>query len=160
MESDSGRTALLLRGPQCSGKTEVGKLLDNGRKPLSLDDYNYEEQLQTRCGDDLLVLELGYGEDRTRKPHQWLRLLNDQNRRIIGIYLTADLAEREKRGVASGRNVSTETIRASDELHRTCPDVVNFARNAGIDEQVIDTTGQRMEVVAEEIRKIIAPSKS
>src|SRR5947207_2942655 len=43
MAADNQRVAILLRGRQCTGKTEVARILLAGNEPVSLDDGKYEQ---------------------------------------------------------------------------------------------------------------------
>jgi hypothetical protein len=151
------RIAILLRGPQCTGKTEVGKLLLAGKKPISLDDGKYE---QLRVSEDVLVIELGYGETPgdppgpTRDPAKWQRVLAEEKRTLYAFFFTADRSVREERAGGAGRNVSLDTLNRSDQIH-SWPEVVQFAERAGIFEHKIDTSLKSPSHVADEIRGIV-----
>jgi hypothetical protein len=155
--TDDQRIAILLRGRQCTGKTEVGILLA-GKKPISLDDGNYD---QLRASKDVLVIELGYGEapgkppGPTCDPGKWQRVLAEENRALHAFFLTADRVVREARAAQSGRRgVGVPSLNASDQIH-SWPEVVQFAKRAGIFEHEIDTSLKSLPQVADEIREIV-----
>lgn len=159
MADEKRRVAILLRGPQCTGKTTTAQILLAGKKPVSLDDGNYD---QLRTSDDVLVIELGYGESEgeppgpTREPAQWQQVLADEKRELYAFFLTADRSVREERAKKERwRNVSAGTLNASDAIHRR-PEVTAFAKTAGITEVTIDTSRKSESEVADEIRETVA----
>jgi hypothetical protein len=159
MTDEKRRVAILLRGPQCTGKTATAQILLAGKKPISLDDRNYD---QLRASDEVLVIELGFGESDgmppgpTREPAQWQRILANEKRELYAFFLTADRSVREERAKKERyRNVSVATLDFSDAVHRR-PEVVSFAETAGITEVTIDTNCKSESEVAETIREIVA----
>jgi hypothetical protein len=94
----------------------------------------------------------------SRKPVQLPELSEAliNHRTLYAFFLTADRSEREERAKKErGRNVSTATLDASDEIHRR-PEVVEFAKKAGVSEHKIDTSQKSESEVADEIRAIVA----
>lgn len=162
MSKKQPRIAILLRGPQLSGKTTIGRQLA-GKPPISLDDGNYD---LLRANDELLLIELGYGESLdnsteskgpTRNPGEWQKVLQDEGRVLFAFYLTADRLERNKRAMnpdAIHRNVDQRTLDGSDHVHQL-PEMLQFAQKAKIQEHQIDTIHKSKEAVAEEIRAVV-----
>jgi hypothetical protein len=85
MTDQKRRVAILLRGPQCTGKTTTARALLAGEEPIGLDNRKYD---QLRANEDVLVIELGYGERAglspgpTRDPAKWQGVLADEERTL------------------------------------------------------------------------------
>jgi hypothetical protein len=164
MAEEKQRIAILLRGPQCVGKTTTGRLLFGGEDPVSLD--NGPPFAGLRSGETVLVLELGRGEDypirpnsrpgRTRNPGEWLTVLAEEKRPLWAFFLTADWPAVEVRARSEGgRRVTRESARLSYDLHESHEEGTTLPATAGIRERTIDTTRMTADEVAAEILRAV-----
>ena len=107
-----GRTAIVLRGPPCGGKTKVkdvllGRLhsthfvsLDNGWGKGEARFQGVDPYADLRVNVNILIIELGFGEPvgemfagATRNPSGWLRVLADEGRTVHLFLLKPPLGE-------------------------------------------------------------------
>jgi hypothetical protein len=84
--------------------------------------------------------------------------LKEEGRELFAFYLIVDSSaaiQRAKNNDARQRGVTTATLRASEELHRSCPEVLDFATTAGLPERRIDTSRMTKVEVADAIHRYI-----
>jgi hypothetical protein len=108
----AGKTAIVLRGPPCGGKTKVKDILLRELRSthfVSLDDgwgkgevrfRGVDPYADLRVNADALIIELGFGEPvgetsagATRDPSGWLRVLEDEGRTMHLFLLKPPLGE-------------------------------------------------------------------
>lgn len=163
--------AIVLRGPTGVGKSAVAhellQRLDLPPRNVVVLDHGWGRgESRWSGGPDryadlrvdnrrLLILELAYGDPippdpnrggATSHPHEWISLLQEQNR-SVHVYLLWALWEHiEQRVVRRGRP-SLEDARFWYEAYQR-PPLSNFSMRAGINQDLLETTGRTPEAVA------------
>jgi hypothetical protein len=158
MTAKADRIAILLRGPQCTGKTSAAQELLGGQKPIDLDTAANTAYRDLQCTQDVLVLELGAAEEPTRNPRAWQTVLEKEGLSLFAFYTIAERLIREARArtpESIKRGVNMDSLNASDEIHRE-PYMIAFAQVAGISETQVDTSHKTQNEVAHEIRAVVA----
>lgn len=154
---------LILRGSAGSGKSEVWEKLKNKIKEhksiescfLNLDEIdpekfesNMKEALECEC----VIGEMFSGEDKkspgnghTTNPETWINRFKDKHYNIFSFILKASKETCHQRCV-NDRNQERKPLNRdkkqnSDDYDKffNCPEFVNFATNANIDEEIVDT---------------------
>lgn len=177
----SSPVAIVLRGPTGVGKSAVGAelqqrldlpqrnviVLDNGwgggECRWSGGPNRYADLRVDNSG--LLILELAYGDslprdpDRggaTSNPHEWISVLQEQNRSVHIFLLWASWEHIEQRVLRRGRP-SLADARSWYEAYQR-PPLSDFAMRAGIHHDRLATSGRTPEEVAtlilESLRKV------
>ncbi|MCI0589042.1 MAG: hypothetical protein L0323_19670 [Planctomycetes bacterium] len=174
------KTAVVLRGPPCGGKSTVGSELARQLASsvlVSLDDgWNPSERRFKKDGRyadlvsnaETLIIELGFGEPAgesfpgaTREPAAWLKVLREAGRSIHLFLLMPPLKETLRR-IGADRGAQSrlyfgDAARRYEPGGVCSPDAFKERIGDAYTEEVIDTSLESPEATAERILRAIRP---
>jgi hypothetical protein len=154
------KKAIILRGPPAIGKSTIKdcllKKLALGEEAFLNLDKGQASQIPDRESQEILILELAYGEDTppstryglTRNPKQWVESIRSQGRDIQSFLVYAEWAKAQQRvrskwredGQAQACWKEDEYVQNQRPYHEfyTTEECGAFAANAGLSEQRLD----------------------
>lgn len=156
---------IILRGPAGSGKSEVCCELQKGIENeksmrscfLNLDQTchdEFENNMKKALKFKYVVGEMFSGNGHTTNPKPWIDRFKDKNYNIFSFILKAsvDTCLKRCRKDNRKRDCAYQTGDQHDKDHYkfyNCPEFVNFAKNAGIQEETINTETKLIKDVVE-----------
>jgi thymidylate kinase len=164
---------IILRGPAGSGKSTVSKRLKNKFKIqksidsylLNLDEVReivFESYMKEALEYEYVIGEIYYGNNHTTKPETWINRFKEKDYDIFSFILKASKETCHERCKNDKNNDRSPTNRIQSQNHYDHgrfyknKDFSEFAENAIIHEEIIDTEGKHEQVVDTILSKIIS----
>ena len=153
---------IILRGPAGCGKSKVYEGLKNklsiGTCFLNLDEINkepFEKNIENALEYECVIGEMFYGNGHTTNPVSWIKRFNNKDYKIFSFILKASIETCLQRCRNDNKNKRSYAYQEYNQ-HKldhykfyNCSECVNFAKNANIDEEIIDTETKSIEEVVD-----------